>query len=242
MEPTIKIFETIEEIAHYFASLLVLRATETPASRDFSWMLSGGNTPKVLFRKIAASCKNTIDWDRVQVFWGDERCVGPDNIESNYKMARESLLDHVPISASKIFRIHGEAEPVTEAERYALQFRQHVNTVQGIPQTDLLMLGLGDDGHTASIFPSNLQLFNSDKLFELAEHPETRQKRITATGKIINHARLVVIIATGKGKALKVSQILNHANGCDKLPAALVNPENGEVIWLLDREAAGLPR
>ena len=240
MTTTIKIFETVEELAQYFVSLLILRIGETPNNRDFSWMLSGGNTPKVIFNKIASTSGNTINWNRVLVFWGDERCVGPDNLDSNYKMARENLLDHVPIPCSNIFRIRGEAPPEFESDRYAEQFRQHVKTFEGSPQTDFLMLGVGEDGHTASIFPANLHLFGSNKLFELSEHPETKQNRITATGKIINHATTVVIIATGEGKALKVAQILNHSTGCDTLPAALVHPENGEVVWLLDRKAASL--
>jgi 6-phosphogluconolactonase len=233
-----EIFDTVDVMAQYFAALLAEQILETPAGRRFSWVLSGGSTPATVFREIASSCRATIDWSRVNIFWGDERCVAPDDRESNYKMARESLLDHVPVPTSNIFRIHGEADPAAEAARYSDLFESHVKMHQGVPQADLIMLGLGEDGHTASIFPSNVELFNSDKLFEVAEHPETAQKRITATGRIINHAKLVVILATGESKAARVAQVINRIQGRDILPASLVSPENGQLLWLLDQKSA----
>ncbi len=238
MENSIKIFDTVEELAQYFASLLVLRIREIPDDSEFSWVLSGGTTPKLVFREIASNFRDTIAWNKVKIFWGDERCVDPEDDESNFKMARESLLDYVPIRPSNFFRIQGEADPAAEAGRYAEMFSQQVNPYHGIPQVDLMMLGLGEDGHTASIFPANIELFDSDKLFEPSEHPDTKQKRITATGKVINRAKLVVILATGETKASKVDQIINQSSGWDQLPAARVHPENGELIWLLDQKAA----
>jgi len=153
-------------------------------------------------------------------------------------MARETLLKHIPIPAGNIFKIQGEADPVSEAARYSEVVSHYVNPNKGIPQFDLMMLGLGEDGHTASIFPENIHLFCSDKLFEPAEHPYTKQNRITATGKIINHAKSVVIIATGKSKASKVAQVINQRRGWDRLPVSLVHPENGELLWLLDQQSA----
>jgi 6-phosphogluconolactonase len=233
-----EIFDSVESLAQYFAALLAQRILETPADRYFSWVLSGGSTPGTVFSEIASSCRDTTDWSRVNVFWGDERCVGPDDRESNYKMARENLLEHVPIPSSGIFRIHGEANPAAEAARYSKLFGRHVPMYHGVPQADLIMLGLGEDGHTASIFPSNIELFSSEKLFEVAEQPDTAQKRITATGRIINQAKLVVILATGESKAARVSQVINRLHGCDILPASRVSPENGALIWLLDHKAA----
>jgi 6-phosphogluconolactonase len=238
MGTRIEIFDTVDVLAQYFAALLAQRILETPAGRDFSWVLSGGSTPGTVFSEIASSCRNTIDWSRVNVFWGDERCVDPCDSESNYKMAREKLLTHVPIPSSNIFRIHGEADPAAEAARYSDLFGRHVTPYHGVPQADLIMLGLGEDGHTASIFPSNIELFSSDNLFDVAEHPETAQKRITATGKVINQAKLVVILATGESKAARVDQVINRSEGWDTLPASRVSPENGELIWLLDNKAA----
>jgi 6-phosphogluconolactonase len=153
-------------------------------------------------------------------------------------MAKDNLLDHVPVPSSNIFRIRGESDPAAEAVRYGEIFSRNVPPFQGIPQAGLLMLGLGEDGHTASIFPENIDLFNSDKLFEPSVHPVTKQKRITATGRIINRAKLVVIMATGESKALRIAQIINRMNGWERLPASLVNPEHGELIWLLDKKSS----
>jgi len=238
MENTIKIVKSVEELAQYFTSLLVLHISVTPDERTFSWLLSGGSTPRLMFRRIASEARDAIAWKKIKIFWGDERCVSPEDNDSNFKMARENFLDYVPIPSYNIFRIHGEQDPVAEAVRYGKIFSKHVEMYHGVPRADFMMLGLGEDGHTASIFPADVNLFNSDKLFEVTEHPDTKQKRITATGKIINNAKLVVILATGKSKASRVAQILNQLNGWDQLPAAQVRSEKGEVIWLIDRQAA----
>jgi len=236
MKNVIKILDTVDELAEYFASLLVFRIAGTSGNQPFSWLLSGGNTPKLFFRKIATNFRDSIDWNRVQIFWGDERCVGPEDEDSNYKMAWENLLDHIPIPASNIFRIRGETIPGAEAIRYGELFARNIRPFSGIPQADLVMLGMGEDGHTASIFPANIDLFKSNALFETSEHPVTKQKRITATGRVINRAKMVVMLAPGEAKAPRVAQILNRLDGWDRLPAAHVKPENGEMIWLLDRE------
>jgi len=238
MASQIRIFGTAEESAEYFTSLLALCIGETPGDRAFSLVLSGGSTPKMIFRTIASCANEKIAWNRVNIFWGDERCVGPEDGESNFKMAKENLLDLIPVPGSNYFRIQGESDPVTEAERYSSIFKQEVDPAAGIPQADFIMLGLGEDGHTASIFPGNLDLFNSIALFTHAKHPETGQKRITATGQIINNAKRVVIVATGESKAFRVAQIINRLEGWEQLPAAHVKPENGELIWLLDNQAA----
>jgi len=238
MEDTVKIAKSVEELVEDFTSLLLLHISETPGDRTFSWVLSGGSTPKMMFRKIASEARDVVDWEKVKIFWGDERCVSPDDNDSNFKMARENFLDHVPIPSYNIFRIYGEKEPVAEAGRYSEIFRKHVGMDHGITRADFIMLGLGEDGHTASIFPSDIDLFNSEKLFEVTEHPGTKQKRITATGKIINNAKLVVILVTGEPKSSRVAQILNKLNGWDQLPAARIRPEKGKVIWLIDRQAA----
>ena len=238
MGTTIKIFETAEDSAQYFASLLSLRIRQTPCDQRFSWVLSGGTTPATIYSEIAKGpC--IIPWSRVRIFWGDERCAGPGDDESNYKMAFENLLDHLSIHESNIFRIRGEEPPLAEAERYAGLFARYVHNEGGVPRPDLVMLGLGQDGHTASVFPANIDLFASDKLFVPSDHPDTKQKRITATGKVINNARTVVMIANGESKASVAARVLNHLPGWDKLPAARVHPEGGELIWLLDRKAAG---
>jgi len=238
MRDQVKIFDTLEELASYFALLLESRIRNKNNDQAFSWMLSGGTTPKSIFKKIAANYKNSIDWNKVKIFWGDERCVSPADDESNYRMARENLLDDIPIPPANVFRIHGESEPEFEARRYSTLFSRHVTADEGIPQADLIMLGLGEDGHTASIFPANIGLFGSNKLFEPSENPLTKQKRITATGKVINNARTVIFLVSGESKAKMLVRIIERKVGWQKLPASLVHPVNGEPLWLLDELAA----
>ncbi|MEI7980002.1 MAG: 6-phosphogluconolactonase [Bacteroidota bacterium] len=238
MAQTLKIFDSVDELALYFTSLLVARVCETPRDDYFSWVLSGGKTAEQVFGKMGSSFRNEIPWQKVKIFWGDERCVGPEDAASNFRSAKETLLDHLPVPPANIYRIRGEAGPKAEAERYAELFNRNVPPVKGIPRADFIMLGLGEDGHTASIFTSNIHFFTSDKFFEPAEHPVTKQKRITMTGKIINHAKTVVFIATGRAKATRTAQIIHRTEGYDLLPAAHVCPAKGELFWLLDRQAA----
>ena len=239
MKKHIKIFNNIAELSQYFATLIASGVQNTPEGRFFSIALSGGSTPKVVFEYLAAHFKEAIAWDNVQVFWSDERCVFPESPESNYRMAKESLLDRVPIPAAQIFRMQGEADPAAEAARYTEAVLQSTPHFNGIPVFDLLMLGLGDNGHTASIFPHNSHLFYSELPFEVADHPQSGQHRITVTGQTINHANAVVFIATGAAKAEMVANVLEKRAGWEKLPAALVQPEAGTLFWLLDVAAAG---
>lgn len=234
----IKIFEHIEELAHYFANLLIKQLAKIYKNNFFSIALSGGSTPKALFKVFVADYKEKINWSRIQIFWGDERCVNPDDIESNYKMTRDSLLNHISIPESNIFRIHGEDNPKLERERYSEIVKKNVRLVNGIPQFDLVMLGLGEDGHTASIFPNQIHLFDSDMLFEATQNPYNKQNRITATGKIINNAAMVAFLVTGSAKAGMVESIINKKQEAVILPASLVRPLNNNVCWLLDKDAA----
>lgn len=238
MEQSIRIFNGIDELSQFFAEKLASLVKEKPVGSFFAMALSGGSTPRLVFKYLASNFRDRIDWQKILVFWGDERCVTPESDESNFRMAKESLLDHVPIPANNIFRIKGEDDPFVEAGRYADAVRQHVLSTHNIPQFDFMMLGLGEDGHTASIFPGNLYLFCSDKLFEVAEHPYSKQKRITSTGKIINHAKTVIFLVTGESKAKMVSWIIEKKDEWEKLPSSKIHPEKGELFWLLDKQAA----
>jgi 6-phosphogluconolactonase len=238
MKKSVKIFSTVENLSLYFAQTLAEYVSKTPEDRFFSLALSGGSTPKVVFEFITPNFKNKINWSKVIIFWGDERCVSPESDESNYKTASESLLNHIPIPDANIFRIKGEEDPDTEAKRYSEIVSKLIPSSNGIPQFDLIMLGLGEDGHTASIFPNNIHLFDSRNLFEVSKHPVTKQKRITATGKIINNSKAVCFLATGKNKSEKVYQILEKKSKWNFYPASLVDPKKGELIWLLDNHSA----
>ena len=238
MGNSIQIFKTVDQLSHFFAEKIVIGIQQTPQGNHYSIALSGGSTPRKVFEYITVHFKTKIDWSKVFVFWSDERCVDPGSDESNFRMAKESLLDKVSVPPDNIFRIYGENDPDVEADRYSETVRCHVSLQCDAPQFDLMMLGLGDDGHTVSIFPGYLPLFNSTKLCEVAENPYSKQKRITVTGQIINHAKTVVFLVTGASKAEMVYRIIEKKNGWEKLPAALVKPEDGELLWLLDEQAA----
>lgn len=233
---TINTFESPEKAAEAFAADLARWIEE---EEEYFVALSGGSTPQLLFRHLAEKFRERIDWQKVHLFWGDERCVPPDHEESNYGTARRLLLDRIDIPEENIHRVHGEALPEKEALRYSLEIRQNLPFENDLPSFDLVLLGLGEDGHTASIFPDQMELLDADGICAVATHPESGQKRITLVGKVINNARKVAFLATGKGKAEKVRQILHKKEGWEKLPAAHILPSQGDLYWYLDREAAG---
>lgn len=237
-EQSIKMFKNIENLAESFAEFLQNKIDETPYDEFYSIALSGGSTPKKIFTYISENYVNQINWKKVKIFFGDERCVPPDDDESNYKMANESLLKNISIPKENIFRIKGENNPAEEAVRYEEILRNNLQQVNGISQFDLILLGLGEDGHTASIFPNQINLFYSARLCEVAIHPQTKQKRITLTGKVINNAKHIMFFVTGKNKAGILSKIINSNNNKNQFPASLVNPKNGTLTWFLDIEAS----
>ncbi len=201
--------------------------------------LSGGSTPKSLFDYWAGLPEGEIDWHKMKFFWGDERCVPPTDAESNYKMTREHLLDLVPVPEDHIFRILGENDPGKEANRYGEILQHNLEIVNGTPSFDIIMLGMGDDGHTASIFPHEMTLWDSGENCVAATHPLSGQKRVSLTGKVINNARNVVFLVTGINKAGKVKEIISDpVLAAKQYPAARVQPDPGNLYWFLDERAA----
>jgi 6-phosphogluconolactonase len=207
-------------------------------SRFRTIALSGGSTPKILFDLLAKAYRQKIPWQQLQWYWGDERCVPPEDSESNYGMTRSLLLEKVPVPEGNIHRVRGEDPPEKEAIRYAAEIRSCLDAKEGIPCFDLVILGMGDDGHTASIFPHQMELWDSPALCEVATHPESGQKRISLTGKVINNAALVIFLVTGKSKAGPVAEILKQQGRYKTYPASRVKPVSGQLIWMLDEEAA----
>jgi 6-phosphogluconolactonase len=233
----IHIFPGVEELADYFAVKIAESISKIEGDRLFYIALSGGSTPGKIFRFLSENYKEKIDWSKVMIFWGDERCVSPASDDSNYRMAYESLIRNINIPGKNIYRIKGENDPAEEAERYSELVGRLLPHHKNIPQFDLVMLGLGEDGHTASIFPGDIHLFNSERLFEVSRHPSTGQTRITATGKLINNARQVCFLVTGESKAERVAQVIEKKTGWLDLPASQVNPADGRLGWLLDEQA-----
>ena len=203
----------------------------------FSISLSGGSTPHHLHLKLATPpLKSQIDWAHVHVFFGDERCVPPDDPRSNYRMAEETLLSKVPIPREQIHRMRGELPPEEAARDYEEQLRQFFKSEP--PRLDLILLGMGDNGHTASLFPG-LTAVHEQTRWVVAEYvAEVRMWRITLTPYVINLARQVMFLVAGSGKASMLRQVLEGPYAPDDRPAQIVRPSPGEVIWLVDAAAA----
>ncbi|GAB1405563.1 6-phosphogluconolactonase [Lentimicrobium sp.] len=238
METIVKVFENVDHLSAYFGEMLKQHIHALPVKRGFTISLSGGSTPRAIFNYLAKHFNESIAWSNLRLFWGDERCVTPDSQESNYRMAVESLISRVAIPKSNVFRIEGEKNPPEQAKEYQQKVIQNVAMINGRPAFDLFMLGLGEDGHTASIFPNQPDLFVSEKLFEVAIQPESGQQRITATPVLINQSRNIVFLVTGESKAGMVARILKKHEGWEHLPAAHIKSINGNVYWLLDKAAA----
>ncbi len=203
----------------------------------FSIALSGGSTPRELPRRLARPpLVDQIDWSRVHVFFGDERCVPPDDPESNYRMADETLLSRVPIPASHVHRMRGELDPSSAADAYERELRAYFGNDQ--PCLDLILLGMGDNGHTASLFPG-LTAVRENQRWDIAEYvAEVGMWRITLTPYVLNLGREVLFLVAGGGKASMLRNVLEGPFKPDQWPAQIVRPTPGEVLWMVDSPAA----
>ncbi len=202
---------------------------------------SGGTTPEMFFQKLAARQKNqatATDWSRIHIFWVDERCVPPDHHESNYGMTNHSLLKALNLPKNQVHRIHGEDDPEKEALRYENEIRMVFQEQTGIPVFDWIFLGMGEDGHIASIFPGRLELLESPDLCAVAHHPRSGQSRITITGPLIRNARRISFLVTGENKSGIIRQIIRKEPEAIHYPAFYIRPVNGDMDWYLDSAAA----
>lgn len=237
-QPEIRILKTAAELFEAAAAEFAAQANQ--AVRDngrFAVALSGGSTPKALYSLLAT--KSNVPWDKICFFWGDERHVPPDHPESNYRMANEALLSKVPVRPENVFRIHAEEK---EAAAAALQYEQalrgffHLSPGQ-FPRFDLVLLGTGPDGHTASLFPGTAALNETQRLVVANWVPKFNTHRITFSFPVLNAAACVMFLASGPDKAAILHQVLE--NSAADLPAQKVQPTDGQLIWLLDQAAAG---
>jgi 6-phosphogluconolactonase len=202
---------------------------------------SGGATPELFFEKLAAKQKNPgtkIDWSRIHIFWVDERCVPPDHPDSNYRMTRDSLLNAIKLPDNQIHRIHGENDPLDEAPRYENEIRLVFQKPTGMPVFDWIFLGVGEDGHTASIFPDRLDLLKNPDLCAVSHHEKSGQYRVTLTGPVIMNARRISFLVTGVNKSLIIRQIMHAEPEAKRYPAFHIKPVKGEMDWYLDASAA----
>ncbi|MFZ4454649.1 MAG: 6-phosphogluconolactonase [Bacteroidales bacterium] len=206
--------------------------------RDYFIAVSGGSTPMVLFHVWREEFMDKIDWKRLQIYWADERCVDPRHGDSNYGMTKKILLDHVPMKPEQIHRMIGEIDSAFEKERYAREVIDSVPTSNGIPQFDLILLGMGEDGHTASIFPTQDALYDVDEIFAVSQKPKTNSIRITMTGKLIRNAKKVLFFITGAAKAKIMSEIFSDHENAKAYPAYHFAKTCNDVTFYLDQNAA----
>jgi 6-phosphogluconolactonase len=240
LEHIVHIFEDAKLTAEAVANkILELSIDKKSKSQFFNIAVSGGSTPKQLFELMASDkFASLMPWEIIRLFWVDERCVEPTDSESNFGMTYDALLHHHYIPVDNIFRMRGEDLPADEIIEYSNVLKKELSERNGFPVFDLILLGMGDDGHTASIFSNSMELLNSDKSVEVGTHPVTGQKRITLTGKTINNADLVVFLITGKNKAEILNSIIKKKPDSLKYPASFVGNYLGEVEFYIDKSAS----
>ncbi len=235
MEKNVRIFDDVEELSVALAERIVDIIGD--AKKRINIAISGGSTPKILFKQLSEAYRERIPWFHFHFFWVDERCVPPDSPESNFKLANDYLFHGIPLRENNIHRIKGEERTNYEVRRYRDEIISHVELENNLPCFDLILLGVGEDGHTGSIFPDQMHLLKSDKICEVAVQPETKQERITLTGPVLNNAKNVIFLVSGKSKAEIIYKVLESKDK-EKYPAANIKPLNGGIEWFLDREAA----
>ena len=231
----VETYDSPQELAEAAARAFVEGAASAIAERGrFAVALAGGSTPKATYEVLARDHSGDVDWPNVHVFFGDERIVPPDHEDSNYRMAREALLDHVPVGS--VHRMRGELPPDEAAASYEAELEEFFE--QTPPVLDLVMLGIGEDGHTASLFPGTAALGVTDRLAVANPVPKLDTTRLTLTGPALNAAREVRFLISGAGKAEALAEILEGDSGPREYPAKLVRPPGGP-IWMVDYAAAG---
>lgn len=236
MKRELQIFPNPEDLAEQVSTLLMSWIEES-SNYKFHLAISGGSTPNLLFSALATNYAGSPLWQKTHFWWVDERMVAPSDPESNFGVANQMLLSKITIPETNIHRILGEQIPYQEAENYSRQIRKQVTMKDGWPRFDLIFLGIGDDGHTASIFPNQMELLQSDRICEVATHPVTFQQRVTLTGRAINNADKICVLVTGANKAERMSEIWSEDEKRKALPAYWIQPTEGQSLWCADQVA-----
>jgi 6-phosphogluconolactonase len=241
--PRVHIFPTPDAAAEAAArEFLRLAARHVETDGRFNVALSGGSTPTRLYAILAREpYAEEVPWERVHVFWGDERSVAPDHPESNYGAARDALLAHVPLPAANVHRIRGELDPEEAAHGYERELRSHFGLEERsfeAPRFDLVLLGMGSDGHTASLFPDSDALAETRRLAVASWIEKLKAERITLTRPVFDGAALILFLVTGEEKAEIMRAVLEGPPG--RYPAQLIHPASGELRWIIDHAASRL--
>ena len=237
----IRTLTTPQELYAAAAEEVVRTANEAVAQRArFTIVLSGGSTPKSLYNLLATNARTALPWDRMFFFWGDERHVPPTDPDSNYGMADETLLSKIPVPAGNVFRIKAEnPDAAAVAEAYEQTILKFFQLKSGeVPNFDLILLGMGPDGHTASLFPGTTALQEKSHLVVANWVEKMKTHRITLTLPVLNAARCVTFLVSGTDKASVLRAVLEEDVPAEQYPSKLVRPAAGKLIWLMDRAAA----
>jgi len=233
------VFETPEELAEAAAQDFVARAEGAINGRGrFAVVLAGGSTPESTYKALSRDYADRLDWSKVHIFFGDERTVHPDHEDSNYRMVRETLLSHIRVGS--VHRMRCELPPAEAAADYEEQLRGFFGT-DGVPAFDLILLGLGEDGHTASLFPETSALDVTDRLVVVNPVLKLGTSRLTLTIPVINAAEAVTFLVAGEDKARALKEVVEGDADPRAYPAKFIRPDNGDLIWMVDRAAARLP-
>jgi 6-phosphogluconolactonase len=237
---TLKVFKNMEDLSQGAAELFASTAEQAVACRGrFSVLVSGGETPRRTYELLALEpFRQRIPWNRVHLFWGDERCVAASDPRSNARMVRRTLLDKVPLPERQIYPITCDTTPQTAASTYETVLRSHFT--DGIARFDLAMLGLGDDGHTVSLFPGSGMLNDQHQWVAITQKPGEDIMRVTLTATPLNQARVAVFLVAGTGKSSVLHKVIEESHNPDMLPAQLIKPVNGRLLWYVEEPAARL--
>ena len=239
----IKVLRDLDE-SRLTAADTIMRQASAPGSSSgpYTLALSGGSTPRRLHKRLShkPSAMSRRSWNKFHFFWGDERHVPPEHPQSNYRMARETLFASVPVPVQNIHRVLAEEpDAVIAAEKYERELRSFFNLATGqLPRLDCVLLGIGPDGHTASLFPATNALKEKRRLVVANWVEKFQTHRITMTVPVLNNAALIIFLVSGKEKAEVLKEILEGDYRPDLLPAQLIRPVHGRLLWLVD-EAAG---
>ncbi len=238
MNAQIKVAPDAAHVASTAADQILVAAQHSVRQHDhFSIALAGGHTPEALYNLLSRSpYREQIDWTKVEVFFGDERCVPPDSAESNFGMAQRALLSKVPIPGDNIYRMRGEIAPEEAAKEYGMMLKEKF----GERGLDLVLLGMGDDGHTASLFPHTEALKEREHRCVANFVPKLKSWRLTLSAPFLNRSEQVIVLVAGEEKAARVKEVLEGAHDPERLPIQLIEPASGTMLWVLDAGAAGM--
>lgn len=238
----VEVWQDLQDLSARAAELFIAAADESiTRDGDFTVALSGGSTPRALYSRLASEARDEhAAWARTHVFWSDERCVPPTDERSNYRMARETLLDHVPVPPQQVHRMRGEDEPASAAAAYASLLGKHLSERAAAgSRFNLILLGMGDEGHTASLFPHSPALDDREHLVAAPFVEKLGVYRLTLTPRVINDAANIIFLVAGESKAAALHAILESDADPHDWPARIVRPESGgQLVWLLDQKAA----